>query len=532
MDKTQRRVILVLGLLSLAAFLLFSIPNSKASDNLAMVTMFEPDEAVMLPVIQRMIGPYPDLLHMVYRFIAYSFYSYGFPHFAPSALVYKALSLFGQETNMPLLMLALRQIITVIPMLASLWLLVYMQDQFKTWRSAALFGFMLLVPAVVQNGFWWHPDGQVMLYSSLVLFFLWKDQLQFGRYYYIAAAICGVLVAIKVVGFFFFLTIGTVLVLGLASKKLNPRQFFAKAGVFILIMAAAILVASPHLLIPKHRAFAFTILKREIFETSKGYGVLYEKGLAAAWPTIRDYYGEALFLLITLGLSVWGLWKRENRLLRVLILTWFIPLSTHLLFFSHFKYQYWLPVALPLFSNLILLLPATREEWRQKNFFSYLRPVLLLIVLIQLVFFGINSARRFDYRVHRAENNPAINFYEKSLAVLEPVIGDMKIYYDYRLYMPNRDRWSIENSFDLLTYDYIESGNFDLLFLSHQRIRDYLQPSIQGIDPENLIQAQVFYRDADAGQITGYKLLLRDGTGLLFIRDDVCLEFYSEEICQ
>ena len=349
MDKTQRRVILVLGLLSLAAFLLFSIPNSKASDNLAMVTMFEPDEAVMLPVIQRMIGPYPDLLHMVYRFIAYSFYSYGFPHFAPSALVYKALSLFGQETNMPLLMLALRQIITVIPMLASLWLLVYMQDQFKTWRSAALFGFMILVPAVVQNGFWWHPDGQVMLYSSLVLFFLWKDQLQFGRYYYIAAAVCGVLVAIKVVGFFFFLTIGTVLVLGLASKKLNLRQFFVKAGIFILIMAAAILVASPHLLIPKHREFAFTILKREIFETSKGYGVLYEKGLAAAWPTIRDYYGEALFLLITLGLSIWGLWKRENRLLRVLILTWFIPLSTHLLFFSHFKYQYWLPVALPLF---------------------------------------------------------------------------------------------------------------------------------------------------------------------------------------
>ena len=108
----------------------------------------------------------------------------------------------------------------------------------------------------------------------------------------------------------------------------------------------------------------------------------------------------------------------------------------------------------------------------------------------------------------------------------------MKIYYDYRLYWPGVHGWSFDSSFVLLTYDYIESGDFDLLFLSHQRIRDYLQPSIQGIDPENLIQAQVFYRDADAGQITGYKLLLRDGTGLLFIRDDACLEFYSEEICQ
>ena len=139
---------------------------------MGMITMFEPDEATMLPYVYKMISPQPDLLHTIGRFLLPGFYSYGLPHFALSAVVVKVLSWFGQADNMSLVMLALRQIVSVLPMIAGLWILVYMQDQFKSWRSIALFVFLLSIPAVVQNGYWWHPDDLDILFSSLNLFFL------------------------------------------------------------------------------------------------------------------------------------------------------------------------------------------------------------------------------------------------------------------------------------------------------------------------------------------------------------------------
>lgn len=532
MCKKQHWVICALACISILAFVLYALPNAKASGNMALVTMFEPDESAMIGVIKKMVSPQIDLVYTIYRFVAYSFYSYGFPLFAPSALLYKLLSWFGQGDNLSLVMLSLRQIISVLPMLASLWVLVYMQDQFKSWRSIALFIILLSVPAVLQNGYWWHPDGLVMLLASLVLYFLWKDERGFGRNFDIAAVLCGVLVALKVVGLFFFLTIAVVLIWSLIEKRLTWKRFFGLSARFILIMAVSIIIASPHLLIPKHRDFAFRILKREIFETSKGYGIIYAKGLSAAWPVMRKYYGEACFLLITLGVSIWSLWDEKTRYLRVLILTWFIPLSAHLLFFSHFKYQYWLPVAIPVFSNLAFLFPQKKLNRANVNPSMVLKLVLLAAVAVQFGFFLNRDAKLFQDRYHRAENNPAIQFYYKALDELAPVSQNLNVYYDYRLYVPQKEGWSLESSFDLLTYDYINSGNFDVLFLSQQRIRDYLKPSATGIDPLAFAKSQEFYRDADAGSIAGYRLLLRDKTALLFIRQDDCAKYYAPERCE
>lgn len=532
MEKQKKLIVLTLVLLSVAALAFFSIPNSKASENLAMVSMFEPDENVMIPIIKRMVGPQPDLIHTIYRFFAYGFYSYGLPHFAPSAIVYKILTLFGQGDNMPVVMLSLRQIITVIPMLASLWVLVYLQDQFKSWRSVSLFVFLLSVPAVIQNGFWWHPDGLVMLFSSLVIYFLWKDDRSYGKYFNIAAVLCGVLAALKVVGFFFFLTIAMVLIWGLAEKKLTRKQFFQKAFLFIAIMAISIIAASPHLLIPNHRTFAFNVLRREIFETSKGYGIFYAKGLPAAWPTMTAFYGKAIFLITALAVSVWSLWDQETRFLRALILSWFIPLSLHLLLFSHFKYQYWLPVALPLFSNLAFLLPLKKQNDSRSNKLAPLRMALLLVVILQFGLFLVRDSELYTARKNRKENSTAITFYEKAVKELAPVTENVTVYYDYRLYMPDTKGWSIESSFDLLTYDYIQSRNFNLLFLSQQRILDYLQPEAVGIDPQTFPLAQQFYRDANEGKIDGYKMLMRDKDTLLFIQEALCSKYYSDERCQ
>jgi 4-amino-4-deoxy-L-arabinose transferase-like glycosyltransferase len=532
MRKHTNWILLVLIGLSVIAFLLFTIPNSKASEDLAMVSMFEPDEGVMIPVIQQMVAPRENTRSFVYHFIAYEFYSYGFPHFAPSALVLLVLKWLSLDGKMPAVMLSLRQVISVLPMLLVLLLLVYMQDRFKTYRSIVLFLFLLFVPALVQNGFWWHPDGLVLLLSTLVIFFLWKDGRRFKWLFFAAAAVCGIMVALKIVGVYFFLTIGMVLIWGLVEKKLTWKKLIWVSVGFILIMLIAAVIASPHLFIPVERELAFNILRREILETSKGYGVVYEKGLGAAWPTLIKFYGQAIFLLTTIAVTIWGVWKKESRFLHALTLAWFIPLSIYLIFFSHFKYQYWLPVAIPLFSNLVILLPASKADWQDRWVYKIIRILLILIVAIQLGFFIKQSSQTFIKRTERAESNQEIAFYALAMEKLEPLGQDpVSAYYDYRLYLPEKENWSAETSYELLSYAFLDSRQYDLLFLYNQRIRDYLDPSAEGIDPQAFEQSQAFYRDAEAGTIEKYYLLFKNETALLFIRDGFCQQYYVTSVC-
>lgn len=532
MPKPNRIVIIVLAILSVLVFCLFCVPNSKGSENMGMVTMFEPDEARIYLVIDEMTTPKASLKATVGYFFAYNFYSYGFPFFAPSALVFLGLKLLGVGGSMPAVMLWLRQIISVLPMLIAAWILVYMQDGFRTWRSVLLFCFLVTLPALVQNGFWWHPDGLVVLAAVLVLFCLWKDQRRFGKHFFLAAFFCGILIALKLIGFFFFLAIGMTLVWGLVEKKLSWKRFFTLAVLFIAVMAVSVVIGNPYLVFPSERADAWYFIQREMTETSQGYGVTYPVGLRAAWPTMHAFYGQAVFLLVTLGVTAWGIWKKEERFLYALTLAWFIPLSVYLMFFSHFKYQYWLPVALPMLSNLILLVPEKKTDWPRNRLLLAGNVLLLVLIGAQMAAWVRTSAKNFTLRTNRAKDNPAIIFYNDALETLEPVRGQANVYFDYRLYMPGKDGWRTENSFDLLTYDFINSRNFDLLFLSQQRIRDYLNPEVTSQDAEGLEQSRVFYRDADTDQLQGYYLLLREDVGLLYIRDGFCQQYYGPEICQ
>jgi len=87
--------------------------------------------------------------------------------------------------------------------------------------------------------------------------------------------------------------------------------------------------------------------------------------------------------------------------------------------------------------------------------------------------------------------------------------------------MPETPGWQTETSFDLLEYSYIEQRNFSVLMLLEQRIRDYLNEGVQGIDHEVFARNQQFYRDPDKEQLRGYHLVYRDPTGLVFVRDDL-----------
>jgi hypothetical protein len=75
----------LLLLMTLMAFVLFSWPNSVASENLALIQMFQPDEATPLPYVFHMIAPAENVSQTLRSFVFYEYYYYDFPYFGLSA---------------------------------------------------------------------------------------------------------------------------------------------------------------------------------------------------------------------------------------------------------------------------------------------------------------------------------------------------------------------------------------------------------------------------------------------------------------
>jgi hypothetical protein len=529
MTSTQKRIFTLLVFMAAAAFVLFALPNSVASKNLSMVQIFQPDEAAPLPYIFRMIAPAPSLNLAIRHFIFYDYYYYGFPFFAASGILLLPLQWLGRLGDIPLVMPILRQFISVLPMLAALLLLVYMQDGFRTYRSPVLFAILLSVPAVMENNSWYHPDGITFLLVVLTIFFLWRDSLRFKRNFLLAAVMSGVATAAKLVGLYFFLAVGLTLLLGLLLKKASWKKLFGMAFAFILAMALAYLVANPFLFSHWARTAYLYILHKQGGLLENGYGVFYARGLQASWPLVRESFGTAPFLLIALGTAIWGAWRGPQRLLHALILAWFLPLSVTVFFLTHFKFQYWLPVALPLISSLVILLP---EKWQKPGpapLAWIARLALVLVLFVQFILFVRTDVHSIELRLHRADNNTSIQFYDKVLAALKPLPdANLHIYYDYRMYVPGKSGWVTDTNFDLLEYSYIQDNHFDVLLLLEQRIRDYLNPKASGIDPALFDRNQQFYRDADNKNITGYHLVFRDSFALIYVRDTLYLKYYSK----
>jgi hypothetical protein len=520
--KRQNWILLLCLVIAGLIFIAFFWVNQLSSANLAMVSMFEPDEGVLIPYVQRMVAPAEGIYQSLHQFVFYDYYFYGFPFFALSALIALPLRLAGLLDQMPLFMALTRQFISVLPMILAVLILVFMQDGFKSYRSPVLLVFLLSIPAVVRNNLWWHPDGLTILFAVLTLFFLNRDDLRFGRNFLLAAFFTGLATAIKLVGLYFFLAVGLTLVLGFFTKRASVRRMIGMSCAFVGIMVVTYIAFNPFMLSHWARDTYLQIFRQQTLVLSEGYGVVYAKGITAALPSIQENYGGLVLFAIPLGCAVWGAVKGKQRLLHALILAWFLPLTITVFFFSHFKFQYWLPVTLPVFSCVALLLP---EKLRGTRWFSkenILRTVLLTIMVFQLGRFFFTDANIFEERIGRAENNPRIAFFETVSSKLASLDRQpLKVYYDYRLYMPGHSDWTVTTTFDLLNYGYIQENKFDVLLLLNQRIKDYINPAVQGIDPPEFALSQKFYRDADAGQIEGFKLLFRDDTGSIFIRENL-----------
>ncbi|MEW6650153.1 MAG: hypothetical protein AB1453_08185 [Chloroflexota bacterium] len=504
------------------AFGLTTITNSKASENLAMVQMFEPDEAVVLPYALAMIEPAESLEAAARQFVFYGFYHYGFPYFGYSALVLLPIQWTGQIGNIPLVMLALRQMVSALPMLLALLLLVYLGDGFKTYRSPLLLLALLSVPAVMRNSFWWHPDGLVTLLMVAAIFFLWRDRLRLGGNFLLSAVLIGIASALKLAGLFFFLAVGLVILSALVEKKAAISRAVAMGMAYLAVMAGSFVLANPFLLSEWARTEYIYTFNKQVSLVREGYEVFYQRGIQAAFPILREYYGAGIILIPALYAAVSGLFDPQRRLLNGIILANFIPLTINIFFVTHFKFQYWLPAVLPLIACVALLLPEKPAHLLKNVCARAVSLAMSAIALVQVIVLLGQAAALWSERTARAENNERLQFYDRVVEQLSPWQQQpLKVYYDYRLYFPGTPFWQGQTTFDLLTYEWAREADFDVLLLLQQRIRDYLHPDAQGIDAEQFARNQEFYRDADRGALAGYVLLYRDSTGLIFVRENL-----------
>jgi len=266
-----------------------------------------------------------------------------------------------------------------------------------------------------------------------------------------------------------------------------------------------------------------------------GFEVAYPKGPASWVDIILEFYGQWYFVLLAWLGAVIGVIKGKNKLLNALILGWGIPFTLYILYVIAIKpFHFFLPIALPVYSTILVFFPKEKEYWL--NFFKFDIPLgkdaiiklaqnaIIILILIQ---FGLNISWGVNYyleELHKEENNPSISFYNQiSSSIIAKIPKDEIniIYHDVRMYVPNT--LPTISKFELLDYEYFNAHDPALILLMQQRIYDYTSPAAVNnpSDPEQMELSFVFYTDADQEKLENYVLVTRDEFGLAYLREDI-----------
>jgi hypothetical protein len=373
LEQVQKKVLLVLLGLGLIYFALFIPLNLTGANDEHTFSIKGGDEYVIYPVVTTMYQPGETFSGTLYHIFIYEDYHYGYPFYALSALTLLPVRLaagpqFIHLTQVNLLLL--RQFVSVLPIILAALVLVYLATRFRKLLAAAgLFTLILSIPGVVRyNHNFWHPDGLNLLFIVLTLYFLDRDRLHFGRNFYLAAVACGLSVATRLYGFFFFLAIAAYLLVGLARRSLSRWQVFGKAGLFAGLMVITILFSDPFLFSASARANLVRIMHDKRTEMVYGYNQpdpqqIYRSGWAAWLPFFEEGYAANFFSIFLLASLIVGTWlggqdpqggqggHGQSQIFNGMLLAWVIVLAGYLVYFVAVKSsQYMLPLFVPFYA--------------------------------------------------------------------------------------------------------------------------------------------------------------------------------------
>lgn len=548
MSTQQTRTLLVIFSLGLLYFILFIPVNLMGARDANMLALFEVDEYAQYPHVLHMLQPGENTYQTLRNFLIYLHYFYGYPFYFFSALALMPLRSnlgAGWENQTQHIMLVLRQMINVLPMLGAVGLLVYLQTRFRSWwRSTGLFVFLLACPAVIVNNFWWHPDSLVFLFVVLTFFFLDRDDLRFGKHFWLAAVACGLATGTKYLGAFFVLAIPVYLIWGSIAKRLTWKKALRNGALFVLVMLFSVVIANPLLLLPQERAAIISTQTAQFRQTSTGIltantSPFFENGRLPI--DFRIHYGEEFFILLSLLALGIGIARSESRRLNMLILTWMIPLTIVLLNIGTRRTHYFLPLVLPLYSAVVHLFPETipipkRNAWvalrsRTLRLLRWLVVIPALPLLFQMALFIQKDVTIYAQYLWREMTSPSLRFYQHLQDVLKPMPQPPRVVYrDWRIYYPGQPGQQVEMNWDMATYPYIRDLKPDLILLERENLELFSKPEIveQAANPGNMRLIHEFYRDAARDTVEGYRTIYQEDFASALVSETIFEQYFKK----
>ncbi|MHC1782916.1 MAG: hypothetical protein AB9891_09205 [Anaerolineaceae bacterium] len=368
-----------------------------------------------------------------------------------------------------------------------------------------------------------------------MLFCLDRDNLRFGRNFFLAAVLCGVAAGIKYGGFFFFLAVPLYLGWGFFSGKLSLWKTLLYAFAFVGVMVFTLIVTNPLLLLPQEREEVIANQVLQFQQTSQGILQTTREAyftLGGYPEDFRIHYGELAFVLLAVAALVYGLVRpagpeptRQRRLL-ALMATWIIPVAITINFSATRRTFYFLPVILPLFSCLGALPFEKIPAWfREKKWDGWILAAAGAAILVQGLVFLSTDIGTYRKALTKEETSTSIAFFKTLESEFLPRIQADKlvVYRDWHVYFPSSPMREIEMSWEMVSYDFIRPIDPDLILLDRENLDLFSTPESveKSVDPQKALPVYEFYRDAKGNRIPGYVLMYEDNFGLAFVKTNL-----------
>ena len=548
MKNKKKNTIIILTIILVLYFVLFIFPNLTGAKNEVMISAFEHDEFAQYPHVVRMITPGDTFYQSIRNFVVYLHYFYGYPFYFFSAIsIFPLKIILGPEwiDNTKVIMAVLRQMINVLPMVLSAVIMVYITTKFRTlWKSLLLLILLLTIPAVVMNNMWWHPDSLLTLFSIFTIFFLIRDDFKFGKNFYFSGIACGLAIGAKILGVLFVLTYGCYLFYGLISKKILGRKFFKSSFLLLLIVIGTVIISNPLLLLPIERGEIISTFNLNFKESTSGFWVFTAEGnnnINIVISVLSENYGLGLSTLLSLIVLIVLIRQKDKHVLSIVNLTWFIGYSVYFLFVATtIRPHYFLPIMVPLYSNILLLMPDNLADFISTNrnlkiterFRNILFIVLLILVVFQIALNLSKSYRMYIQILNREKTSGSIYLYEDTFEKYLKQIPEEEnilIYRDWRAYVEPKVNFSIIYDWNLANYELIEELNPDLLFIEYDNTYYFSDEAKieQALRPEEMILMNRFYSDVYEENVQGYQLLNKTQFGYVFAKKSFYEDFFN-----